>query len=135
MPVNTKKVILMVKDDKDILESLIERRLVRELKAIGAICIKLDPTGCAGIMDRLVLYQDTTMLVEVKRPVGGRLSDVQKERRDQVTQWNIEYRIVKNHKDIDDLVALLKTRAKNEPRLNKKPGKNIITVTGKWNDE
>lgn len=51
------------------LESYIERKFVEYIKTNGGMAIKLDPTSCSGIPDRLVVLPDGKMFfVELKQP-------------------------------------------------------------------
>ena len=50
-------------------ESALERRLTHEIRALGALCIKLTSPGFAGVPDRLVLLPGgVCVFVEMKAP-------------------------------------------------------------------
>lgn len=61
------------------LERDIERALVGMVKRHGGLCLKWVCPGWSGVPDRVVLLPGGRVLfVEVKRPKGGRLSELQK---------------------------------------------------------
>ena len=61
------------------LERDIERALVGMVKRHGGLCLKWVCPGFAGVPDRIVLLPGgRVVFVEVKRPRGGRLSELQK---------------------------------------------------------
>lgn len=61
------------------LEKDIERSLVDTVKRHGGLCLKWVCPGWSGVPDRIVLIPEgRVMFVELKRPKGGRLSELQK---------------------------------------------------------
>ena len=61
------------------LERDIERALVGMIKRHGGLCLKWVCPGWAGVPDRIVLLPGGRIVfVELKRPEGGRLSELQK---------------------------------------------------------
>ena len=65
------KVLEVLKDNimKKILESSVENRLVKRIKAMGGMCLKFNPIGMAGMPDREILLPGAiTLWVELKRP-------------------------------------------------------------------
>lgn len=61
------------------LERDIERALVFRVKQRGGFCLKWVCPGWAGVPDRIVLLPGGRIVfVELKRPEGGRLSELQK---------------------------------------------------------
>ena len=54
-----------------ILEKDIEKRLVREVKKLGGLCLKWVSPGNSGVPDRIVLMPGgKAIFVELKRPGG-----------------------------------------------------------------
>ena len=61
------------------LERDIERALVRKVKRRGGYCLKWVCPGWAGVPDRIILLPGGRVcFVELKRPKGGQLSELQK---------------------------------------------------------
>ena len=60
------------------LEKDIERKLVAMVKRHGGLCLKWVCPGWVGVPDRIILLPGgCVMFVELKRPLGGRLSKMQ----------------------------------------------------------
>ena len=58
-------------------EKTLEKKLKREIEALGGLCLKLQSPGMTGIPDRLVLLPGGKIwFVEVKKP-GGVISERQ----------------------------------------------------------
>ena len=61
------------------LEKDVERALVQMVKRHGGLCLKWVCPGFAGVPDRIVLLPNGRIVfVELKRPKGGQLSELQK---------------------------------------------------------
>ena len=68
------------------LERDIEQKLCRKVKLHGGLCLKWVCPGWAGVPDRIVLLPGGRIcFVETKRPVGGRLSALQKKWHEKLT--------------------------------------------------
>lgn len=66
------------KRDEHTTEDVIEKYLRLRVKALGGLCIKLNPFGYAGIPDRMVLLPGGILsFYELKRPKGGRFEPLQ----------------------------------------------------------
>ncbi|TLG71389.1 VRR-NUC domain-containing protein [Culicoidibacter larvae] len=52
------------------LESQIEKYLMKQVRNIGGLCYKWVSPGNNGVPDRIVLYKGKVWFVEVKRPTG-----------------------------------------------------------------
>ena len=64
-----------------ILEKDVEARLTLGVEKLGGKCVKFIPDLMPGMPDRLILLPGGTAIwAELKRPVGGRLSELQKYR-------------------------------------------------------
>lgn len=65
--------------EDDTLESSIESKLRRKVKAYGGRCLKWVSPGESGVPDRIVLLPGGRIFfVETKRPKGGKISPLQK---------------------------------------------------------
>ena len=61
------------------LEKDIEAKLVKLVKQHGGLCLKWVCPGWAGVPDRIILLPGgRVVFAELKRPKGGRLSELQK---------------------------------------------------------
>lgn len=60
------------------LEKDIEKKLIKLVQKQGGLCLKWVCPGWSGVPDRIVLLPGGRVIfVEVKRPKGGRLSELQ----------------------------------------------------------
>lgn len=61
------------------LEKELERKLIKLIKAHGGYCLKWVCPGFAGVPDRIILLPGGRIIfAELKKPKGGRLSELQK---------------------------------------------------------
>jgi len=59
-------------------EAAIEKFLDAEVRRRGGFTVKLDPHGYKGIQDRLVVLPRRILFVELKRPRGGVVAELQR---------------------------------------------------------
>lgn len=86
------------------LERDIERALVGMVKRHGGLCLKWVCPGWSGVPDRIILLPGGRVLfVEVKRPKGGRLSELQKWWAKKLIDLGFPHWYVHNKKDLDAL--------------------------------
>lgn len=77
-------------DERDI-----EGKLFDAVREAGGMCVKLN--SIKGIQDRLVLLPGRRVFfVETKRPVGGRVSELQKVRRTQIARMGFPALVISN---------------------------------------
>ena len=93
---------------KNVREHVVEKYLVDCIEGIGGECLKLEVKGRRGWPDRLVIIQDKIFFVELKRPKGGRLSELQKLRKHRLAGLGAVVYVLKNHQQIDALIEELK---------------------------
>lgn len=94
------------------LESKVEKHLVAEVKKRGGLCLKLDAATYAGIPDRLVIMPgEPPRFVEVKRPKGGRLAELQDAWREQLEALGQGYSLIRDLDEVDELMAMYDRRA------------------------
>ena len=86
-------------------ESAIETELVARVRQLGGVAEKVTTLGRRGFFDRLVVLPGGRVLfVEVKRPVGGRMSVHQIERHRRYTALGAVAVQISNSEDIDRLL-------------------------------
>ena len=86
-------------------ESVIERALVARVRALGGVADKVQVIGRRGFPDRLiVLPGGRIILVECKRPRGGRLSVHQIKYREIYAKLGVIIELVATLADIDRLL-------------------------------
>lgn len=88
-------------------EKEIEAYLVKKIKELGGLCWKFTSPGMAGVPDRIVLYQSCVTFVELKRP-GGRLSEIQKKRIQELDNQKILVRVVSSKEEVDQVISELR---------------------------
>lgn len=91
-------------------ERQVEEYLVKRVKSLGGIARKLTCPDAAGMPDRMVILKGQICFIELKRPKGGRLSDTQKWRIQELKQQEMKTYVLKNKEEIDQLIECLKRR-------------------------
>ena len=87
-------------------ESVIEQALMRRVEALGGVADKVQVIGHRGFCDRLiVLHGGRILLVECKRPRGGRLSPHQVRYREICAKLGVTIELIRNIADIDRLLG------------------------------
>lgn len=90
-------------------ELTIERELTLQVTLAGGIALKVKVIGRRGFVDRLVLLPGGKVLfVELKRPVGGRLSPQQKAFHAELRNLQMTVAQLKNSGDIARLLSTAK---------------------------
>lgn len=87
------------------LERDVERYLVSIVKAAGGRAVKFNPDAVRGMPDRIVMLPGGVLIwVELKKPKGGRLSEVQRHRHRELRRLGQEVRVVWSKEDADALL-------------------------------
>lgn len=99
-------------------ESPVEKYLVKQVTKHGGECYKLIPPPI-GIQDRLVLLPHGYIeFVEVKRPSGGILADMQRFRAERTIVLGQKHRQINNKHEVDLLIQdwqnFVKEKVNNE---------------------
>ena len=89
---------------KKMREKSVEDYLADELRALGGICVKLNPNWYIGIPDRSCAALGYVCLVETKRPKGGRFSVPQKMWKKFCTMAGIPWHLINTHDAVDDFI-------------------------------
>lgn len=88
-----------------VLERDIEERLKKRVKAYGGKYIKFFSSSETGLPDRIVVLPGGKVLfVELKRPTGGRLSQMQRYQIEQLRDLGCTAEVVKNYDEIETLL-------------------------------
>lgn len=82
-------------------EKDIEQKLRKAVEAAGGKCVKWTCPGWTGVPDRLVLLPGGRIVfVELKRPKGGKLSEMQKWWQRELDRLGFETHIIWNDTDL-----------------------------------
>lgn len=83
-------------------EQAVEKYLREQVEKRGGVCIKMDPTNYKGLPDRLVLLPySVVILIEVKRPKGGVVSEHQEVWHERLTRMGHVVSVRASVKDVD----------------------------------
>lgn len=88
-------------------EASVEAYLVRKIKELGGLCKKWVCPGSSGEPDRIVILDGIVFFAELKRP-GGRFSEVQKVRHEELRRCGAMVETISSKEDVDELIAFLK---------------------------
>ena len=89
-------------------EKVIERELVRAVKAVGGMCPKLISPGTDGMPDRMVLFPDAHLgFVEVKAP-GQKPRPLQERRHAQLRDLGFMVFVLDDSEQIPGIIAEVK---------------------------
>lgn len=88
-----------------VIEKDVEGYLKKRVEALGGKCIKFATVYEAGIPDRIIILPGGHIaFVELKRPKGGRLSELQKYQIAVLKKLGCRVYAAKNKKEIDALL-------------------------------
>lgn len=85
-------------------EKQVEDHLVKRVTDLGGLPWKFTSPGTVGVPDRIVIMNDMICFVELKRPKGGRVSDIQKWRIGQLQKQGMRAYVLKNKEQVDFLI-------------------------------
>lgn len=90
------------------LERDIERALVGMVKRNGGLCLKWVCPGWAGVPDRIILLPGGRLIfVELKRPKGGQLREMQKWWSQKLQRLGFHWLAIYNRADIRNLELVI----------------------------
>jgi hypothetical protein len=85
-----------------ILERDIERKLKNMVRKYGGRCLKWVSPGESGVPDRIVLLPGGRVIfAEIKRPIGGKLSELQKLWAKRLTDLGFQHWVLWSHEDLE----------------------------------
>lgn len=85
-------------------EKQVEKYLVDRICNLGGLPWKFTSPGTAGVPDRIVILNGLICFVELKRPKGGRISDMQEWRIKQLHKQDVKAYVLKNKEEVDYLI-------------------------------
>ena len=88
-------------------EAVVEKHLVEKVSNLGGIVWKFTSPGTAGVPDRIIVMNGLICFAELKRPKGGRVSDMQKWRIKQLAGQGAKAYVIKTCEEADTLVCHL----------------------------
>lgn len=93
-------------EEKEQLEYNVEHYLCEKLNEKGCLTFKFVSPGRKGVPDRIVLTKKGVVyFIETKRPVGGRVSPLQKYWQKMIEIRHGKYALVINKKEVLELIA------------------------------
>jgi len=108
------------------IEKDVESRLVKQAEKHGGICLKYPTIHTEGIPDRILLMpMGKVCFVELKRPKGGKLSEIQKYQIEKLRAIGIRVEVVKNYAEVDRLIRDL-SEEPTEPHCPKEPTRCVF---------
>lgn len=97
-----------------VLERDIETRLKSRVEELGGKCVKFASATETGIPDRIVIMpRGRIAFVELKRPKGGSLSEIQKYQIAKLRALGCEVYVLRNYKDIEGFLARMTKESSN----------------------
>ena len=91
------------------LERDLEAKLVREIKAMGGLCLKWICPGFVGVPDRIILLPGGRIaFAELKRPKGSRVAPLQKYWRRVLLGLGFRHYLVYTEDDLKNIAEELK---------------------------
>ena len=85
------------------LESDIEKRLVREIRKIGGMAYKFVSPGNTGVPDRIVILPEVITFVELKTETG-RLSTNQIRQISRLRSLGVEVKVIHGMKELEEFL-------------------------------
>lgn len=93
------------------LEKEIEQKLVKMVKNHGGLCLKWVCPGWSGVPDRIILLPGGLVIfAELKRPKGGKLSELQKWWRKKLHSLGFWFVVIWNDENLNTLELIIKEK-------------------------
>lgn len=88
------------------LEKSVEQHLITTVAQLGGACYKFEVRGVRGYPDRIVKLPGVeAFLVELKRPKGGVVSEVQKVRHAELRRLGWRVYLARDRGEVDAIIA------------------------------
>lgn len=87
------------------LERDVEQYLTARVRAAGGMCVKFSPDSMRGMPDRIVMLPGGVLVwVELKKPKGGKVSEVQRHRHRKLRQLGQQVVVLWSKADVDQFM-------------------------------
>ena len=103
---------------KQISESALERRFVKQVKKMGAYVRKIESPENNGIPDRLVIYKGYHVFVELKR-FDGRVQPVQRHEHSMIRRAGGTVVVINSRSGINEFCSALYKKAGRNKHVSK----------------
>lgn len=88
------------------LERDVEQYLSTSVRAAGGMCVKFNPDSVRGMPDRIVMLPGGVIVwVELKKPKGGKVSEVQRHRHRRLRQLGQQVAVLWSKADVDQFIG------------------------------
>lgn len=92
------------------LESYLEKKLVKRLEKLGGLCWKFSSPGTTGVPDRIIVLPNGRIIFAELKSETGRLSKIQEYRLKQLTDRGAESIVIRGARGLRDFLE----RVENE---------------------
>lgn len=93
------------------LEKKLEQRLVKVVERNGGMCWKFISPGTPGVPDRICLLPGGRIIFVEMKAEWGRMANIQKYRKDQLTRLGYDARTIKGETQLQNFIQELEARA------------------------
>lgn len=93
------------------LEKKLEQRLVKVVERNGGMCWKFISPGTPGVPDRICLLPGGRIIFVEMKAEWGRMANIQKYRKDQLTSLGYDARTIKGETQLQSFIQELEARA------------------------
>lgn len=95
-------------------ENAVETRLVKNVKKAGGLIYKFTSPGNRGVPDRIVIHQGRVYFIELKRPKGGKIAELQKYEHERISRHGGHALFITNYTEVDEFCLKLEAIKKLE---------------------
>ena len=91
-------------------EATLEKKLVDKVEAVGGLCWKFTSPNTPGVPDRVCIMPDGAVVFVEMKAEFGRLSNIQKYRREQLLERKADIRVVKGKEALQEFIKEVQQR-------------------------